>query len=245
MTAKKSQSQTAGKARTKDQAKAARTKADAAKTDAPKASGGAGPTKAGGAPGAGQEPIIIKKYANRRLYNTATSSYVTLDYLSNMVREGVDFVVYDAKSGADITRTVLAQIIFEQESKGENLLPVSFLRQLIGFYGDTLQSALPRYLEFSMERFARDQEKMRSYLVDAMHSRARFNPFEEMARQNVAMFERMFEMFSPFASSTESDEGTDTQGGRQASDKESDRDIADLKAQLDTLQQKLDDLADK
>ena len=219
MTAKKSASKSASKPKAK-----------------PPASPPSGP--ASGKPssgGNGTDPVVIKKYANRRLYNTASSSYVTLDYLSNMVREGIDFVVYDAKTGNDITRTVLAQIIFEEESKGENLLPVSFLRQLIGFYGDTLQSALPRYLEFSMERFARDQEKMRSYLVDAMHGQTRFNPFEEMARQNVAMFERMFQMFSPFASEQD-DEAAKT------SDDGNDKDISDLKAQLDALQKKLDAL---
>ena len=193
------------------------------------------------APAEDDAPIVIKKYANRRLYNTDTSSYVTLDYLSGMVQEGQDFVVYDAKSGEDITRSVLAQIIFEQESKGENLLPISFLRQLIRFYGDTLQSALPRYLEFSMERFARDQEKMRDYLVDAMNGQASFNPFEEMARQNVAMFERMFQMFSPFATGTPGEEEQQA----AAHHEEEGASIADLKAQLDSLQKKLDDLAQK
>ena len=241
MTAKKSASKSVSKPKGAARQKSAPPKtASAQKAVSPTAtskdaasSGAALSTSTPGAKGA--EPVIIKKYANRRLYNTASSSYVTLDYLSNMVREGIDFVVYDAKTDKDITRTVLAQIIFEQESKGENLLPVSFLRQLIGFYGDTLQSALPRYLEFSMERFARDQEKMRSYVVDAMHSQARFNPFEEMARQNVAMFERMFQMFSPFASDEDDDAAKPAESGN-------DSDITDLKAQLDALQKKLDAL---
>src|SRR5262249_33707608 len=117
-------------------------------------------------PAANQEkaPITIKKYANRRLYNTATSSYVTLDHLCQMVKDGVDFVVFDAKSGEDITRSVLTQIIVEEESKGQNLLPINFLRQLISFYGDNLQFLLPRYLEQSMESFALNQEQMRKYL---------------------------------------------------------------------------------
>src|ERR1043165_6360295 len=107
------------------------------------------------------EVVVIKKYANRRLYNTAASSYVTLDHLSEMVREGTDFVVLDAKSNEDITRSVLTQIIFEQESKGQNLLPVQFLRRLIRFYGDQMQGFLPPYLEMSMESFSKAQEKMR------------------------------------------------------------------------------------
>ena len=193
-----------------------------------------------------KEPVVIKKYANRRLYNTATSSYVTLDYLSKMVQDGDDFVVYDAKSGDDITRSVLAQIIFEQESKGENLLPISFLRQLIQFYGDTLQSALPRYLEFSMDRFSRDQEKMRDYLVDALNGNASFNPFEEMARQNVAMFERMFQMFSPFAAGQEGDGAGEAKPEAAAEKPEgSENTISELRSQLDALQQKLDRLAEK
>ena len=193
-------------------------------------------------------PVVIKKYANRRLYNTASSSYVTLDYLNQMVRDGTEFVVYDAKTGDDITRSVLGQIIFEQESKGQNLLPISFLRQVIGFYGDTLQSALPRYLEFSMDRFSRDQEKMRAYLVDALKGGTSFNPFEEMARQNVAMFERMFQMFSPFSSGpegAEADAGADTGAPKTEESKDEDGAIAELKAQLDTLQSKLDKLAEK
>jgi polyhydroxyalkanoate synthesis repressor PhaR len=113
------------------------------------------------------KPIVIKKYANRRLYNTAKSSYVTLDHLSQMVREGQDFVVNDAKTGEDITRSVLAQIIFEEEAKGQTMLPANFLRQLIRLYGDTLQGFVPPYLEASMETFARNQEKMRAQIQKA------------------------------------------------------------------------------
>lgn len=127
------------------------------------------------------EPTIIKKYANRRLYDTGRSSYVTLDDLCIMVKEGHDFVVYDAKSGDDLTRQVLTQIIVDQESKGENLLPIPFLRQLIGFYGDSMQSLLPNYLETTLETFSKNQERFREMFP--------VSTFEEMSRQNMAMFE--------------------------------------------------------
>ena len=143
-------------------------------------------------------PVVIKKYANRRLYNTATSAYVTLDHLSTMVKEKTDFVVYDAKTGDDITRSVLTQIIFEEESKGgQTLLPIPFLRQLISFYGDSLQGVVPQYLEMSMAQFARNQEQMRKYLQNAFG----FNPFQQfeaMGKQNMAMFEKAMRMFNPF-----------------------------------------------
>ena len=118
--------------------------------------------KAGAEKAAGQR-VIIKKYANRRLYNTASSSYVTLEHLSDMVKEGVDFVVYDAKTKDDIPRSVLTQIIFEEENRGggQNLLPIQFLRQLIGFYGNSMQAFLPSYLEMSLESFSKQQERMR------------------------------------------------------------------------------------
>ena len=112
-----------------------------------------------------EDTIVIKKYANRRLYNTATSSYVTLDTLCAMVKDGQNFVVHDAKSGADITRSVLTQIIFEEESKGQNLLPISFLRQLIGLYGDSLQTMVPSYLESTMSAFAHNQDQIRQHLT--------------------------------------------------------------------------------
>ncbi len=145
-----------------------------------------------------EKPITIKKYANRRLYNTATSSYVTLDHLCQMVKDGKDFVVYDAKTGEDITRSVLTQIIFEEESKGQNLLPISFLRQLITFYGDSLQALVPSYLEVSMSSFARNQEQMRQYLAEAFGEMFPFKRFEEMGRQNIALFQRAMSMFNPF-----------------------------------------------
>jgi polyhydroxyalkanoate synthesis repressor PhaR len=143
-------------------------------------------------------PVVIKKYANRRLYNTATSAYVTLEHLSQMVKDKVDFVVYDAKTGDEITRSVLTQIIFEEESKGgQTLLPIPFLRQLISFYGDSLQGVVPQYLEMSMSQFARNQEQMRSYMQNAFG----FNPFQQfetMGKQNMAMFENAMRMFNPF-----------------------------------------------
>ncbi len=143
-------------------------------------------------------PVIIKKYANRRLYNTESSSYITLEHLAAMVRENREFKVIDAKSGDDITRSVLTQIIVEEESKGQNLLPISFLRQLISFYGDNLQWLVPRYLEHSMKSFARNQEEMRKYMHDALGGLFPFGQFEEMGKQNMALFQNALRMFSPF-----------------------------------------------
>ena len=149
-------------------------------------------------------PVVVKKYANRRLYNTETSSYITLDTLAGMVREGRDFVVYDAKSGDDITRSVLTQIIVEQEGRGQNLLPTGFLRQLIGFYGDQMQGLLPRYLEQAMSAFAGQQEQVRTAMQKTMGSMGTLFPFappvsiEEVGRQNMAMMERAMSLFAPF-----------------------------------------------
>ena len=142
-------------------------------------------------------PVVVKKYANRRLYNTESSSYITLDNLADMVRVGRDFVVYDARSGDDITRGVLTQIIVEEESKGRALLPTAFLRQLIGFYGDSLGGIVPRYLEHTMSAIARQQEQMREAMT---HTMGNLLPpgLEEMRRQNVAMMERAMSLFSPF-----------------------------------------------
>ncbi|MBD0272532.1 MAG: polyhydroxyalkanoate synthesis repressor PhaR [Acetobacteraceae bacterium] len=143
-------------------------------------------------------PVVVKKYANRRLYNTETSSYVTLEDLAAMVRGGRDFAVYDAKSGEDITRSVLTQIIVDEESKGRCLLPESFLRHLIGFYGDSLQTVLPRYLELAMAGFARQQEQMRRSVEQAMGGFLPFGGLEEMGKQQKAMMERAMSLFSPF-----------------------------------------------
>ena len=145
-----------------------------------------------------QAPVVVKKYANRRLYNTETSSYVTLEDLAVMVRGGRDFAVYDAKSGEDITRSVLTQIIVEEESKGRSLLPESFLRHLIGFYGDSLQTVLPRYLDLAMAGFARQQEQMRRSVEQAMGGFLPFGGLEEMGKQQKAMMERAMSLFSPF-----------------------------------------------
>jgi polyhydroxyalkanoate synthesis repressor PhaR len=151
----------------------------------------------GGTSSGGKPSVVVKKYANRRLYNTESSSYITLDTLADMVRQGRDFVVYDAKTGDDITRSVLTQIIVEEENKGSNLLPTGFLRQLIGFYGDSMQSVVPRYLEQALTTFARQQEQVRFTMKQTMGN---FFPFgiEEASRQNMAMIERAMSLFSPF-----------------------------------------------
>ena len=177
-----------------------------------------------------QEPVTIKKYANRRLYNTGTSTYVTLEDLAVMVKEGEDFVVYDAKTGEDITRSVLTQIIFEQENKGQNLLPITFLRQVIRFYGDSMQTLLPRYLEVSIDSFTREQEKLREQMSKAFGG-VGLNAMEEQVRRNMEMFERAFAMFLPFAQKEGSPEGI---GGGQ--------DIDELKRQVSEMQQRLERL---
>ncbi|MDQ1080368.1 polyhydroxyalkanoate synthesis repressor PhaR [Pseudoroseomonas cervicalis] len=181
----------------------------------------------------GKPTVVIKKYANRRLYNTEASSYVTLEDLARMVREGRDFVVYDAKSGDDITRGVLTQIIVEEEAKGRNLLPTPFLRQLIGFYGDSLQSLVPRYLEATMGSFARQQEQMRASVEQAMGG---FNPLaglEEVGKQNMAMMERAMSLFSPFGPKA---------GGTAQPSAEDSAEVAELKAELRQLRQQLAEL---
>src|ERR1700685_4728671 len=146
---------------------------------------------------AGAKPVVVKKYANRRLYNTATSSYVTLEDLAKMIKDGGDFIVHDAKTGEDITRPVLTQIIVEQEQKGQNLLPISFLRQLIGFYGDSMQFLVPGYLEQAMVSFARNQDQMRDSLR-ATFGIFPFGQFEEMGKQNMALYEQALKMLSPY-----------------------------------------------
>jgi polyhydroxyalkanoate synthesis repressor PhaR len=151
---------------------------------------------------AGKAPITIKKYANRRLYNTSTSSYVTLDDLAKMVKAGQEFIVNDAKSGEDLTRAVLTQIIVEEEGKGQNLLPIGFLRQLISLYGDSMQFMVPRYLEQAMASFAGNQEHMRKNLQDAFGGLFPFGSLEEMGKQNLALFEKTMKMFSPFPGGT-------------------------------------------
>jgi len=159
-----------------------------------------------------KQTVTIKKYANRRLYNTATSSYVTLENLSQMVKEGIEFNVYDAKTSEDITRSVLTQIIVEEEGKaGQNLLPIGFLRQLIGFYGDNMQWLVPKYLEHTMQSLSKNQEQIRNYFQTTLGGIFPFGTtLEEMGKQNMAMFERAMRMFSPFGGAAES-------GGQSAS----------------------------
>ena len=180
------------------------------------------------------EPVTIKKYANRRLYNTGTSTYVTLEDLAGMVKGGEDFVVYDAKTNDDITRSVLAQIIFEQEGKqGQNLLPVNVLRQLIRFYGDSMQMLVPRYLEQSMSSFTGQQDKFREQMAQAFGATG-LGPLEDQVRRNMEMFEKTFAMFAPFA-----------RGETSAPKPKSSEDIDELKRQLDEMQKRLDRMGSK
>lgn len=189
-----------------------------------------------------EESITIKKYANRRLYNTSTSSYVTLDNLCTMVKNGQDFHVVDAKSGDDITRSVLTQIIFEEESKGQNLLPIEFLRQLIKFYGDSMQSFVPSYLKLSMEQFTRNQEQFRGALANAWGNAAApfAQHYEDQIRQNMAIFERALNMFSPFSGHAAGPSGDGTQTAAASEAKEAKEEIDQLKAQLKSMQDRLD-----
>jgi polyhydroxyalkanoate synthesis repressor PhaR len=184
-----------------------------------------------------EAPITIKKYANRRLYNTGTSTYVTLEDLATMVKDGDDFVVFDAKTGEDITRAVLAQIIFEQENKegGQNLLPINFLRQLIRFYGDSMQMLVPRYLEVSLESLTREQEKFRSQMAQAFGATG-FGPLEEQVRRNMEMFEKAFGMFAPFVRK-ESQAASPDKPDKPA---EPSGDIDTMKRQLEEMQKRLD-----
>ncbi|MCC9620589.1 polyhydroxyalkanoate synthesis repressor PhaR [Thalassospira sp. MA62] len=195
-----------------------------------------------------QDRIVIKKYANRRLYNTATSSYVTLDHLAQMVKENTDFVVYDAKSGDDITRPVLTQIIVEEENKGQNLLPINFLRQLIGFYGDSLQGLVPSYLEQAMGAFAHNQEQMREYMQGTMQGMFPFGQFEEMNKQNMALFEQTMKMFSPFLQDGENGApgapGAPSKGASAGSaGGKKDPSLDELKSQLEAMQAQLNNLS--
>src|SRR6476619_2338209 len=187
------------------------------------------------------QPITIKKYANRRLYNTGTSTYVTLEDLASMVKAGEDFQVEDAKTNEDITRSVLAQIIFEQENKeGQNLLPINFLRQLIRFYGDSMQTLVPRYLEVSLESLTREQDKFRQQMAQAFGNSG-FGALEEQARRNMEIFERTFAMFSPFGRRDE--EGADPE--KPPHPATSGHDFDELKRQMDEMQERLNRLSKK
>jgi len=184
-----------------------------------------------------EEPVIIKKYANRRLYNTGTSTYVTLEDLAGMVKSGEDFIVYDAKTGEDITRSVLTQIIFEQENKGgQNLLPITFLRQLIRFYGDSMHPLVSRFLEVSIDSLTREQEKFRQQMTQAFGA-GPFGALEDQVRRNMEMFERAFAMFAPFARREAQAAEAEKTGGAGA-------EIDDLKRQLDDVQKRLDKLTE-
>ena len=208
-----------------------------------------GEATAGAEKTAGQR-VIIKKYANRRLYNTASSSYVTLEHLSDMVKEGVDFVVYDAKTNDDITRSVLTQIIFEEENRGggQNLLPIQFLRQLIGFYGNSMQAFLPSYLEMSLESFSKQQERMRGQFAGLAPGKIPgMGVYEEQIRQNMALFDRAMKMFSPFAYVRPEDGGAapaEPQAAPAAAPAGDDS-LADLKRQMEAMQEQLAKLASK
>lgn len=195
------------------------------------------------AQGAKAQATVIKKYANRRLYNTATSTYVTLDDLASMVKSGQDFLVYDAKTGDDITRSVLTQIIFEEENKGgaQTLLPVNFLRQLIKFYGDQMQGMVPSYLEFSLDNLTKDQDKIRKQVLDAVGVGDSFKGMEDQAKRNMAMFNDAMKMFNPFAAmmpGSVSSPAAKPQS-KPSSDAASKDDLQALKDQLAAMQEKL------
>ena len=223
-------------------------------------------------PGDKKEPVVVKKYANRRLYNTETSTYVTLDDLAAMVRAERDFVVFDAKSGEDLTHSVLTQIIVEQESRAgtQTLLPVPFLRQLIRFYGDTMERMVPSYLQVSLETLAKEQERFRKQFTTAFTPQGAFEAYQEQARKNLAMFEQAITMFAPFsagkapgAAGEPASQGERTETRNDAArpapgaaapaaprpgaqpDKRPSSELDELKAQLAAMQAKLEKLSSK
>jgi len=175
-----------------------------------------------------EDTVIIKKYANRRLYNTRSSSYITLEHLAKMTREGIDFKVLDAKTGADITHQILTQIIMEEESSGEHMLPVNFLRQLIGMYGNSMQSLIPHYLEASMENFSANQAKLHKAFEDSLGN----NPLAKLAQQNMAMFKAAAAAFMPGGEKSEP----------AAKEPESGSELDALREQMAAMQKKLDAL---
>lgn len=196
------------------------------------------------------DPVVIKKYANRRLYNTGTSTYVTLEDLADMVKRGEEFTVKDAKTSEDITHLVLTQIIFELENKdGQNMLPVSFLRQLIAFYGDQMQMVVPSFLEQSMIAFAREQDRMREQMkstfgqnaVDMMQMTAPMKAIEEQARRNIEMFQNAMQMFSPFPTGAAHPAGDGADDASPADD--SGDELSELKNQIKAMQRKLDSMS--
>jgi polyhydroxyalkanoate synthesis repressor PhaR len=173
----------------------------------------------------GETAVVIKKYANRRLYNTQSSSYVTLDHLCELVKQGIEFEVRDARTGADITRSVLTQIIFEEEAKGQNLMPIGFLRQLIRFYGDPMQSFVPGYLDLSMQSFIKAQQDMRGRIADALGSG--HQAVEQLVRQNMAMFERSMQVLAPPPEASSSG------------------DLKEIKLQMDEMRRQLTELSQR
>ncbi len=188
-----------------------------------------------------KEPTSIKKYANRRLYNTGTSTYVTLEDLAEMVKSGEDFIVNDAKTGEDITRSVLTQIIFEQENKGQNLLPITFLRQLIRFYGDSIQNLIPTYLDFSIDSLVRDQDKLRGQMKSAFGPSA-LDVIGDQVRRNTEMFEQAMRMFLPFGAGRPENAARPPSGEAEAP---TDSDFDTMRRQLDEMQKRLDKLSKK
>ena len=191
------------------------------------------------------QPTTIKKYANRRLYNTGTSTYVTLEDLAAMVKDGEDFLVYDAKTGDDITRSVLAQIIFEQENKaGQNLLPTTFLRQLIRFYGDSMQMVVPKYLEQSIATLTQEQEKFRKQIATSL-SGTPFAPLEEQVRRNMELFQQTFSMFKPFAPGAGRPAGSAEPAPEATAEAPKDSNIDDLRQQMKDMQERLERMSKK
>ncbi len=186
------------------------------------------------------EPVIVKKYANRRLYHTGISSYVTLEDLAEMVRRNEDFVVVDAKTNDDITHSVLTQIIFDEENKGQNMLPSAFLRQLISFYGDSLQAFLPSYLEHSMSLFSKERSNLQKNITEKFQPAAMTHAFEEQARQNMALFDKTMRMFTPFAdnlpTATTAPEPTHAQNANE---------LETLKEQIALMQKQLQALSER
>lgn len=203
--------------------------------------------------GGSDTPIIIKKYANRRLYDTSSSRYVTLDNLSEMVRQNIQFTVVDAKSGEDITRSVLAQIIFDAESRGDSVLPINFLRQVIALYGDSLQNLLPGYLDMSMDYFTNNQADLREKMKKSLGGLDPLATFEEISRNNMAMFEQAMSMFNPYlpgqkppgqsnAAAKNADAESPIASGKNP---DADKDIDSLRAQLQAMQEQLNRLSNK
>ena len=192
---------------------------------------------------ASKQPTTIKKYANRRLYHMGTSTYVTLEDLAGMVRAGEDFLVTDAKSGDDITRAVLGQIIFEQENKqGQNLLPTAFLRQLIRFYGDSMQALVPRYLEFSMDHLTKDQSKLRAQMENTFGPSA-FHALEEQVRANMTFFSEAMRMWTPIQTATKPEPTVDSVLPEPAAANPSTTELDELRREMAAMRQRLDGLA--